>query len=141
MLRMYFPHFLIFAIFLRQYYLKICLNSSISSSLCHRVFTFLWYIYITCRPCNLFCPIAVRIHAAKQAYPTNTDITFLAVADVMKPVEFLWYFGDSKSTRTTSKTVTKRYYAPGRYTQKQISDILCSCYFKTLKLCYGNVTQ
>ncbi|XP_044196392.1 polycystic kidney disease 1 like 1-like [Thunnus albacares] len=71
--------------------------------------------YITCRPCNLFCPLAVRIHAAQQAYPTNTDITFLVVADVPVPVEFLWYFGDSKSARTTSKTITKRYYTPGRY--------------------------
>ncbi|CAK6980027.1 polycystic kidney disease 1 like 1, partial [Scomber scombrus] len=67
------------------------------------------------RPVHNLTDNTVRIHAAEQAYPTNTDITFLAVADVMEAVEFLWYFGDSKSTRTTSKTVTKRYYAPGRY--------------------------
>ncbi|KAM7390602.1 hypothetical protein PAMA_008670 [Pampus argenteus] len=58
---------------------------------------------------------AVRIHAAKQAYATNTHITFLVVADVPDAVEFFWYFGDSKSTRTTSKTITKKYYTPGRY--------------------------
>ncbi|XP_037613525.1 polycystic kidney disease 1 like 1 [Sebastes umbrosus] len=55
------------------------------------------------------------IHAAKQAYPTNTDITFLAVAEVPDPVEFLWHFGDSRSDRTTSRTATKRYHKPGRY--------------------------
>ncbi|XP_028425777.1 polycystic kidney disease 1 like 1 [Perca flavescens] len=57
----------------------------------------------------------VRIHSAKQAYPTNSDVTFLAVAEVPDPVEFLWHFGDSRSDRTTSNTVTKRYNQPGRY--------------------------
>ncbi|XP_044033057.1 polycystic kidney disease 1 like 1 [Siniperca chuatsi] len=57
----------------------------------------------------------VWIYAEKQAYPTNTDITFLAVAEVLDPVEFLWHFGDSRSARTTSRTVTKRYHKPGRY--------------------------
>ncbi|XP_034416623.1 polycystic kidney disease 1 like 1 [Cyclopterus lumpus] len=57
----------------------------------------------------------VRIYAAKQAYPTNTDITFLAMAGVADAVEFLWHFGDSRSERTTSRTVTKRYHKPGRY--------------------------
>lgn len=60
------------------------------------------------------------ICAEKQAYPTNTDITFLAVAEVPDPVEFLWHFGDSGSVRTTSRTVTRRYHKPGRYeTQKK----------------------
>ncbi|XP_054479391.1 polycystic kidney disease 1 like 1 [Anoplopoma fimbria] len=57
----------------------------------------------------------VQIFAAKQAYPTNTDITFLAMAGVPDPVGFLWHFGDSRSDRTTSRTVTKRYQKPGRY--------------------------
>ncbi|KAK9527852.1 hypothetical protein VZT92_014377 [Zoarces viviparus] len=57
----------------------------------------------------------VRISAAKQAYPTNTDITFLAMAGVADPVELLWHFGDSRSERTTSRTVSKRYHKPGRY--------------------------
>nr|XP_046228097.1 polycystic kidney disease 1 like 1 [Scatophagus argus] len=57
----------------------------------------------------------VWIYAAKQAYPTNTDITFLAVADISDPVELLWHFGDSRSARTTSRTITKRYHKPGRY--------------------------
>ncbi|KAG8009401.1 Polycystic kidney disease 1 like 1 [Nibea albiflora] len=55
------------------------------------------------------------IYAEKQAYPTNTDITFLALAEVPDPVEFLWHFGDSGSVRTTSRTVTRRYHKPGRY--------------------------
>uniref|UniRef100_A0A8C2ZWB2 Polycystic kidney disease 1b n=1 Tax=Cyclopterus lumpus TaxID=8103 RepID=A0A8C2ZWB2_CYCLU len=63
----------------------------------------------------LFCLLTVRIYAAKQAYPTNTDITFLAMAGVADAVEFLWHFGDSRSERTTSRTVTKRYHKPGRY--------------------------
>ncbi|XP_070784659.1 polycystin-1-like protein 1 [Enoplosus armatus] len=57
----------------------------------------------------------VWIYAAKQAYPTSTDITFLAVAEVPDPVEFLWHFGDSRSARTTSRSITKRYHEPGRY--------------------------
>ncbi|XP_035510575.1 polycystic kidney disease 1 like 1 [Morone saxatilis] len=57
----------------------------------------------------------VRIYAAKQAYPTNTDITFLAVAEVPDSVEFLWHFGDSRSARTPSRTIIKRYQKPGRY--------------------------
>uniref|UniRef100_A0A3Q1FR14 Polycystin 1 like 1, transient receptor potential channel interacting n=1 Tax=Acanthochromis polyacanthus TaxID=80966 RepID=A0A3Q1FR14_9TELE len=64
---------------------------------------------------SLFCPLAVRILAAKQAYPTNTDVTFLAVADVPDPVDFLWLFGDFRSARTTSRTVTKRYQQPGSH--------------------------
>ena len=57
----------------------------------------------------------MRIYAAKQAYPTSTDVTFQAVTDVPDPVEFLWHFGDSTSARTTSRTVTTRYHKPGRY--------------------------
>ncbi|XP_028289333.1 polycystic kidney disease 1 like 1 [Parambassis ranga] len=60
-------------------------------------------------------PTAVRIFAAKQVYPTNTDITFWALADVPDPVEILWYFGDSRSGRTSSRTITTRYHNPGRY--------------------------
>ncbi|XP_053269030.1 polycystic kidney disease 1 like 1 [Pleuronectes platessa] len=58
---------------------------------------------------------AVRIYAEKPAYPTNTDVTFVAVADAPEPVEFMWHFGDSMSVRTTSRTVTKRYNKPGRF--------------------------
>uniref|UniRef100_A0A667XXN0 Polycystic kidney disease 1b n=1 Tax=Myripristis murdjan TaxID=586833 RepID=A0A667XXN0_9TELE len=47
---------------------------------------------------------------AKQAYPTNTDITFLAVTDEADPLEFLWDFGDSRPVRTTSRTIIKRYH-------------------------------
>ncbi|XP_044196388.1 polycystic kidney disease 1 like 1-like [Thunnus albacares] len=75
----------------------------------------IWQPPTSQRPVHNLTDNAVRIHAAQQAYPTNTDITFLVVADVPDPVEFLWYFGDSKSARTTSKTITKRYYTPGRY--------------------------
>lgn len=57
----------------------------------------------------------MQIYAEKQAFPTNTDVTLLAVAEVPDPVEFLWHFGDSTSFRTTSRTVTKRYLKPGRY--------------------------
>ncbi|KAL6097956.1 pkd1l1 [Pungitius sinensis] len=57
----------------------------------------------------------VWIYSEKQAYPTNTDITFVAMAGVADPVEFLWHFGNSRSKRTTSRTVTERYHKPGRY--------------------------
>ncbi|XP_023272777.1 polycystic kidney disease protein 1-like 1 [Seriola lalandi dorsalis] len=57
----------------------------------------------------------MRIYAEKQAYPTNTDITFLALADVPDLVEFIWHFGDSTSAKSTSSTITKRYHKPGRF--------------------------
>lgn len=63
-----------------------------------------------------FSTPTVKILAAKQAYPTNAQVTFLAVAeDKHGPTEFLWHFGDSKSSRTISKTITKSYSKPGRY--------------------------
>ncbi|XP_047423738.1 polycystic kidney disease 1 like 1 [Mugil cephalus] len=58
---------------------------------------------------------AVSIYAAKRAYPTNTDIILMAEADVPDPVEFLWHFGDSRSSRTSSRAITKRYHNPGSY--------------------------
>ncbi|XP_062235998.1 polycystin-1-like protein 1 [Platichthys flesus] len=58
---------------------------------------------------------AVRIYAEKSAYPTNTDVTFVAMADAPETVEFMWHFGDSMSVRTTSRTVNKRYNKPGRF--------------------------
>ncbi|KAJ8376555.1 hypothetical protein SKAU_G00071350 [Synaphobranchus kaupii] len=57
----------------------------------------------------------VRIYTDKQAYATDTVITFLAVTQEPGPLEFLWYFGDRPPQRTTSKTTTKRYYIPGSY--------------------------
>ncbi|XP_059183422.1 polycystin-1-like protein 1 [Centropristis striata] len=57
----------------------------------------------------------VWIYAEKQAYPTNTEILFLAMTEVPDPVEFLWHFGNSRSVRTTSRNFTKRYNKPGRY--------------------------
>uniref|UniRef100_A0A3Q1IV35 Polycystic kidney disease 1b n=1 Tax=Anabas testudineus TaxID=64144 RepID=A0A3Q1IV35_ANATE len=59
--------------------------------------------------------ISVRIYAAKRAYPTNTDIILVVVADVPDPVEFIWHFGDSTSAKTTSRTISKRYSKPGRF--------------------------
>lgn len=66
---------------------------------------------------HLFSSRAVQIYAAKQTYPTNTDVTFLAVAEET-PAEFLWHFGDSSSARTTSRSITKRYNKAGRYRTK-----------------------
>ncbi|XP_036410976.1 polycystic kidney disease 1 like 1 [Megalops cyprinoides] len=57
----------------------------------------------------------VRIHTDKQVYATGTDITFLAVTEEPGPLEFLWHFGDRLPQRSTSRTITKRYYVPGRY--------------------------
>nr|XP_019942839.1 PREDICTED: polycystic kidney disease protein 1-like 1 [Paralichthys olivaceus] len=71
--------------------------------------------YVGEGPATGFCWCSVRIYAAKPAYPTNTDITFLAVADASEPVEFMWHFGDSISVRTSSRAVTKRYNKPGRF--------------------------
>ncbi|KAK7879412.1 hypothetical protein WMY93_030748 [Mugilogobius chulae] len=57
----------------------------------------------------------VEVHAAKQAYPTNTPVLFSAVTEEQDSVEFLWQFGDSTSARHTLKTITKKYRKPGRY--------------------------
>ncbi|KAM6900540.1 polycystin-1-like protein 1 [Xenentodon cancila] len=72
-------------------------------------------IYINLSHAEKHCNHAVRIYADKQAYPTNADVIFMAVADVPDPVEFLWDFGDSMSARTTSRTITKRYHNPRSY--------------------------
>ncbi|XP_015242082.1 PREDICTED: polycystic kidney disease protein 1-like 1 [Cyprinodon variegatus] len=59
--------------------------------------------------------IVVRIYAEQQVYPTNKDITFLAVSDIPDPVEFFWDFGDSKWARTSLRSIIKRYHNPGSY--------------------------
>uniref|UniRef100_I3KAI3 Polycystic kidney disease 1b n=1 Tax=Oreochromis niloticus TaxID=8128 RepID=I3KAI3_ORENI len=66
-------------------------------------------------PVCSICIFSVRIFAARQAYPTNTDIIFQAVTDVPDPVEFVWHFGDYTSATTTSRTITRKYLKPGRY--------------------------
>lgn len=82
------------------------------------VFMGIWHLGHKHLKCFLFFHLlAVQIYAAKQAYPTNTDVTFLAVAEET-PAEFLWHFGDSSSSRTTSRSITKRYNKPGRYRTK-----------------------
>lgn len=86
--------------------------------LCISFMKHLFFVTYRNKITKFFCFVflTVQIYAAKQAYPTNTDITFLAVAeDGSGPVEFLWHFGDSRSARTTSRTITKRYSKPGRY--------------------------
>uniref|UniRef100_A0A3P8VX02 Polycystic kidney disease 1b n=1 Tax=Cynoglossus semilaevis TaxID=244447 RepID=A0A3P8VX02_CYNSE len=58
----------------------------------------------------------VKIHAAKSAHPTNTEITFQAVCEAADfEAEFIWTFGDSTSVRTNTRTVSKRYHRPGRF--------------------------
>ncbi|XP_076744692.1 polycystin-1-like protein 1 [Maylandia zebra] len=64
--------------------------------------------------CGNHLTSAVRIFAARQAYPTNTDIIFQAVTDVPDPV-FVWHFGDYTSATTTSRIITRKYLKPGRY--------------------------
>uniref|UniRef100_A0A3B3C2D0 Polycystin-1-like protein 1 n=1 Tax=Oryzias melastigma TaxID=30732 RepID=A0A3B3C2D0_ORYME len=63
----------------------------------------------------MLCDQVIRIHTENQAYSTNTDITLLAVVDILDPVDFLWDFGDFTSARVNSRTVTKRYRSPGIY--------------------------
>ncbi|KAM3593069.1 uncharacterized protein V6R79_005557 [Siganus canaliculatus] len=74
----------------------------------------LWHPPTSQKPVHSL-PDNVRIYAEKQVHPTHTNITFLAVAEVPDPVEFLWHFGDSRSARTTSRTITKRYHKPGSF--------------------------
>uniref|UniRef100_A0A3P8Y0M3 Polycystic kidney disease 1a n=1 Tax=Esox lucius TaxID=8010 RepID=A0A3P8Y0M3_ESOLU len=63
----------------------------------------------------LFSLPAVTVHTERRAYPTNTDISFLALTEEPDPVEFTWHFGDSRPVRTTSRFVRKRYNTPDRY--------------------------
>lgn len=67
-----------------------------------------------------------------KAYPTNAEVTFLAVSEEKPdPGEFLWDFGDSSSIRTTSGSITKKYTKPGRLeTKKQHA----SCDYDSIEL-------
>uniref|UniRef100_A0A3Q3VWE9 Polycystic kidney disease protein 1-like 1 n=1 Tax=Mola mola TaxID=94237 RepID=A0A3Q3VWE9_MOLML len=96
--------------------IKLLLCSSLLSL--HKLFTDLEFVsYVNKMPkWAPFSTLTVQIYAAKQAYPTNAQVTFLAAAeDEHGPAEFLWHFGDSRSARTISKTITKTYSKPGRY--------------------------
>ncbi|XP_055007241.1 polycystic kidney disease 1 like 1 [Boleophthalmus pectinirostris] len=57
----------------------------------------------------------VEVYAANQAYPTNTEVHFLARTNAQDSMEFLWQFGDSTSARNIDNAITKRYRNPGRY--------------------------
>ncbi|XP_053716853.1 polycystic kidney disease 1 like 1 isoform X1 [Synchiropus splendidus] len=57
----------------------------------------------------------VRIHTDHHVYATNTNIAFVALTDFDAPKEFLWYFGDSRSTRSHSRAISIKYQTPGRY--------------------------
>ncbi|KAM9826956.1 LOW QUALITY PROTEIN: polycystin-1-like protein 1 [Neosynchiropus ocellatus] len=57
----------------------------------------------------------VRIHSDHHAYATYTNIALLALTDFDDPKEFLWYFGDSRSTRSHSGATSTKYQTPGRY--------------------------
>nr|XP_055037858.1 LOW QUALITY PROTEIN: polycystic kidney disease 1 like 1 [Misgurnus anguillicaudatus] len=59
---------------------------------------------------------AVWIHADKQAYATEADVTFVAITEEEpEPLYFLWDFGDGPEIKTTSRTFTKRYRLPDKY--------------------------
>ncbi|XP_051910204.1 polycystic kidney disease 1 like 1 [Hippocampus zosterae] len=58
---------------------------------------------------------SVSVYTTRQAYPTDTDVTFSAVTDVPGPLDIFWNFGDSTTGRSGSRNVTKRYDAPGSY--------------------------
>lgn len=77
-------------------------------------------------------PLAVQIYAEKQAYPTNTDVTFLAMAEeTAAPAEFLWHFGDSSSASrdSSSRSITKRFSKPGRCEMDNIHGEHCNLNF------------
>lgn len=62
-----------------------------------------------------FFLIAVQIYTDKPIYAADTDITFEAVTSETGLLEFVWYFGDKAPVRTTSKSITTRYYTADRY--------------------------
>ncbi|MGH0165709.1 UNVERIFIED_CONTAM: hypothetical protein FKN15_049942 [Acipenser sinensis] len=57
----------------------------------------------------------VQIYTDKPIYAADTDITFEAVTSETGLLEFIWYFGDKAPVRTTSKSITTRYYTADRY--------------------------
>ncbi|XP_041096027.1 polycystic kidney disease protein 1-like 1 [Polyodon spathula] len=57
----------------------------------------------------------VQIYTDKPIYAADTDITFEAVTSETGLLEFVWYFGDKPPVRTTSKSITTRYYTADRY--------------------------
>ncbi|XP_029955937.1 polycystic kidney disease 1 like 1 [Salarias fasciatus] len=87
---------------------------SVNPSICH--------LHLHLHDC-LPAAAVVRIYAAKQAYPTNAEIIFLAVADVPDPVELVWHFGDSTSAKTNSWTISKRYHSPGSYSVYVVASV------------------
>ncbi|XP_073796725.1 polycystin-1-like protein 1 isoform X2 [Danio rerio] len=58
---------------------------------------------------------AVWIYSDKQAYATQTDIKFMAVAEGLDPLYFFWRFGDGPEIKTTSRIFKKRYRLPDKY--------------------------
>ncbi|XP_056306085.1 polycystic kidney disease 1 like 1 [Danio aesculapii] len=58
---------------------------------------------------------AVWICSDKQAYATQTDIKFMAVAEGLDPLYFFWRFGDGPEIKTTSRIFKKRYRLPDKY--------------------------
>ncbi|XP_058874729.1 polycystin-1-like protein 1 isoform X2 [Acipenser ruthenus] len=57
----------------------------------------------------------VQIYTDKPIYAADTDITFEAVTSETGLLEFVWYFGDKAPVRTTSKSISTRYYTADRY--------------------------
>ncbi|XP_062900047.1 polycystin-1-like protein 1 isoform X3 [Mobula hypostoma] len=57
----------------------------------------------------------VSVFTNKTVYATYSDIVFTAITAEEDPLQFVWYFGDKPPVKTTSRSITTRYSAPGKY--------------------------
>ncbi|XP_075798924.1 polycystin-1-like protein 1 [Microtus pennsylvanicus] len=58
---------------------------------------------------------SVSIYTNGTVFAADTDITFVAVTKETIPLEFVWYFGDDRPVRTTSRSLRRRLSIPQRY--------------------------
>ncbi|XP_051826577.1 polycystic kidney disease protein 1-like 1 [Antechinus flavipes] len=58
---------------------------------------------------------AVSIFTNGTVFASDSEVTFFVHTNEMSPLEFVWHFGDGSWTRTTSRSVKKRYSVPKKY--------------------------
>nr|XP_044997310.1 polycystic kidney disease protein 1-like 1 [Jaculus jaculus] len=58
---------------------------------------------------------AVSVYTNGTVFPTDTEVTFVAVTKEATPLEFVWYFGDDLPIRTTSRSIQRRLDVPQWY--------------------------
>ncbi|XP_074138819.1 polycystin-1-like protein 1 [Sminthopsis crassicaudata] len=58
---------------------------------------------------------AVSIFTNGTVFASDSEVTFFVHTNETSPLEFVWHFGDGSWTRTSSRSVKKRYSVPKKY--------------------------